>query len=51
MVMYIVEYFKTNGAVIQLEVSDNQELKEIIQTLTDRVILGTVISFNVEVIE
>lgn len=49
--MYIVEYFKTSGDVVQLEVSDTRELKEIAQTLTDRVILGSVISFSVEVIE
>lgn len=49
--MYIVEYFKINGAVVQLEVTDTLKLKEITQTLTDRVILGSVISFNVEVID
>lgn len=49
--MYIVEYFKSDGKTVILEVRNNRQLKDIVTSLTDRVISGTVISFNVEVIE
>ena len=49
--MYIVEYFKTSGAVIQLEVSNTRELRIITTSLLDKITSGTVISFNVEVID
>ena len=49
--MYIVEYFKSNGSFIEFEVYDTRELKDIVTRLTDRVISGTVISFNIKAID
>ena len=48
--MYIIEYFKTNGDVVTLQVSTAKELQDLVICATTSMIKGYIISFNAEVI-
>lgn len=48
--MYLLEYFKTNGRTITLQVETIKDLQDLIDTLIMDIEKGKLISFNVEVI-
>ena len=46
--MYLLEYFKSDGKTITLQIEDDVNLMSNIKTLTQQVIAGNVITFSVE---
>lgn len=46
--MYLLEYFKSDGETITLQIEDDVNLMSNIKTLTQQVIAGNVISFSME---
>lgn len=48
--MYIIEYFKTDGDVITLQVDTQEQLHKELQSLANMLKHGRIISFNVGVL-
>lgn len=49
--MYLITYIKLDGKEITLSCESGFDLKSILLSLTDRLTIGTVLSFNVERLE
>ena len=48
--MYIIEYYKTDGDVITLTVESEVIVQDVLNSLTNRMIDGYILSFNIEVL-